>query len=224
MARGRAFCAGADLSAGSETFDADAREDRVEDAEIGRGVGAAAGGPLPAQGVVGEVGVDERVEHPALGHPQPGHHRDAQRAEDGPLVAGAVHEIVIRRRSNHHEQRHQNQHAVEHVPEEAGHANPGLLGDAHREPAVHSLRVVLVELADRDGVGDIGTKCHDAIIIAVCGKRLAKAKAGRNSTIVIRPVWKRMNEAPPNIRAATLNRFSRYSYAETTFNRRKKGR
>ena len=32
----------------------------------------------------GDAGVDEGVEHPALGHPQPGHDRDAQVGEDGP--------------------------------------------------------------------------------------------------------------------------------------------
>jgi hypothetical protein len=38
---------------------------RVEDAEVGRRIGAAAGAPLPALGVVGEVGVHQRVPEPA---------------------------------------------------------------------------------------------------------------------------------------------------------------
>ena len=38
--------------------------DRVKDAEVGRGVGAAAGGPLPTEGVIGEVGIDQRVPKP----------------------------------------------------------------------------------------------------------------------------------------------------------------
>ena len=32
--------------------------DRIEDTEIRRGIGAAAGRPLPAQGVVGEIGIN----------------------------------------------------------------------------------------------------------------------------------------------------------------------
>ena len=43
-----------------------ALQDGIEDAEIGRGVGAAAGDPLPARGVVGGIGVDQRVPEPAL--------------------------------------------------------------------------------------------------------------------------------------------------------------
>ena len=38
---------------------------RVEDPEVGRRVGAAAGRPLPAQRVVREIGIDERVPEPA---------------------------------------------------------------------------------------------------------------------------------------------------------------
>src|SRR3546814_2003326 len=38
---------------------------RIEDAEIGCGIGAAAGGPLPAEGVVGQIGVEQRVPEPA---------------------------------------------------------------------------------------------------------------------------------------------------------------
>ena len=38
--------------------------DRVEEAEIWRGVGPAAGGPLPAEGVVGQVGIDQGVPKP----------------------------------------------------------------------------------------------------------------------------------------------------------------
>ena len=41
-------------------------QDRVEDAEIGRGVGARAGDPLPARRVVGRVGIDQRVPEPGL--------------------------------------------------------------------------------------------------------------------------------------------------------------
>ena len=39
--------------------------DRVEYAEIGRGIRTATGGPLPAEGVLGEVGVHQRVPEPA---------------------------------------------------------------------------------------------------------------------------------------------------------------
>src|ERR1039458_6743873 len=39
--------------------------DRVEDAEERRGIGAAAGGPLPAEGVVGQVGIHQRIPEPA---------------------------------------------------------------------------------------------------------------------------------------------------------------
>lgn len=39
--------------------------DGVEDAEKGHGVGSAAGTPLPAKGVVGEIGVNEGVPEPA---------------------------------------------------------------------------------------------------------------------------------------------------------------
>jgi len=39
---------------------------RVEDPEIWRGVRAVAGHPLPAQGVIGEIGVDQRVPEPLL--------------------------------------------------------------------------------------------------------------------------------------------------------------
>ena len=40
--------------------------DRVEDAEVGRGVGAATGDPLPTGAVVGKVGVKEGVPKPAF--------------------------------------------------------------------------------------------------------------------------------------------------------------
>ena len=45
----------------------------VEHAEVGRGVGAAAGDPLPAGGVVGGVGIDQRVPEPALAQPPVDH-------------------------------------------------------------------------------------------------------------------------------------------------------
>src|SRR5689334_5204018 len=42
-----------------------ALRDRVEHAEIRRGVDAGTGRPLPALGVVAEIGIDERVPEPA---------------------------------------------------------------------------------------------------------------------------------------------------------------
>src|SRR5690606_41580108 len=39
---------------------------RIENPEIGRGVGATAGDPLPARRIVGRIGVDQRVPEPAL--------------------------------------------------------------------------------------------------------------------------------------------------------------
>ena len=41
----------------------------VEDAEIGRGIGARARDPLPARGVVGGVGIDQRVPEPGFAGP-----------------------------------------------------------------------------------------------------------------------------------------------------------
>ncbi len=38
--------------------------DRVKDAEVRGGIGAAAGGPLPTQRVVREVGIDQRIPEP----------------------------------------------------------------------------------------------------------------------------------------------------------------
>ena len=40
--------------------------DRIEDAEIGRGIGAGAGDPLPARGVRGEIRIDEGIPEPRL--------------------------------------------------------------------------------------------------------------------------------------------------------------
>ena len=39
-------------------------EHRVEDAKVGDRVGATTGRPLPAQGVIGEVGIDRRILEP----------------------------------------------------------------------------------------------------------------------------------------------------------------
>src|SRR5579862_2660334 len=46
-----------------------ALQNRVENAEIGRGVGARAHYPLPVRGVVGGVGVAKRVPKPLLAEP-----------------------------------------------------------------------------------------------------------------------------------------------------------
>ena len=41
-----------------------ALRDRIKNAEVGRGVGAAAGRSLPAEGVAGQVGIDQCVPEP----------------------------------------------------------------------------------------------------------------------------------------------------------------
>ncbi len=58
-------------------------------------------------------------------------------------------------------------------------AGARLLGDAHREPAVHPLGVVLVELADGDRAGDVGSQAHDALVVAVVCESASEALAGR---------------------------------------------
>ena len=43
-----------------------ALQHRIEDAEIGRRIRARAGDPLPARGVIGEIGIDQRIPEPRL--------------------------------------------------------------------------------------------------------------------------------------------------------------
>ncbi len=62
-------------------------QDRIEDAEIRRGVGAGPGDPLPARRIVGEVGVDQRVPEPVLaGAPRDQQMLGQQRGDDHPYT------------------------------------------------------------------------------------------------------------------------------------------